>query len=75
MEELRKFRGVSSSFLTMPPYCYQCSLAYVQPSEVNAPDGVWRKNVIQLFTDKTDGIEIEAEVLFNLIFCEIFFPF
>lgn len=62
LAELRRFRGISTNFLSLPPYCYQCSLAFVQPSQVNAPDGVWRKETNQLFAQKTDGIELEAEV-------------
>lgn len=62
LKDLRRFRGVSSHFLTLPPYCYQCSLAFIQPSQVNAPDGVWRAEAIKMFVDKTDGIELEIEV-------------
>lgn len=62
LKDLRRLRGVSSNFLTLPPYCYQCALAFIQPSQVNAPDGVWRPEAVEMFVDKTDGIEIQIEV-------------
>lgn len=62
MEDLRRMRGVAAKFITEPPYCYPCALAFIQPSQVNAPDGVWRKEAIQAFDDLTDGIELEANV-------------
>lgn len=62
LNELRAFRGVSSQFITLPPYCYQCSLVYIQPSQVNAPDGIWTAEDNRIFVAKTDGVELEIEV-------------
>lgn len=62
LTDLRRLRGVSANYLSLQPFCYQCSLAFVQPSQVNAPDGVWRREANKKFIDKTDGIELEAEV-------------
>ncbi|XP_031628409.1 probable ATP-dependent RNA helicase spindle-E [Contarinia nasturtii] len=62
LSKLRRLRGVSSHFLSLPPYCYQCSLAYIQPSQLNAPDGVWQQEANLLFVEQTDGIEVEAEI-------------
>lgn len=65
MNELRRLRGVSSRYLTLPPYCFPCSLAYIQPSLMNCPDGVWKPTHNKQFIDKTDGVELKAEVKHN----------
>lgn len=62
LEKLRRLRGVASSFMQDPPYCFECSLERVQPSQVNAPDGVWPTKATHAFDQKTDGKEIVFEV-------------
>lgn len=62
LDQLKRFRGVSSKYLSIPPYCFQCSLAFIQPSQVNMPNGVWTDDSKHIFSSKTDGIEIKIEV-------------
>lgn len=65
LKDLKKLCGVSATFKDLhdhPPYCFECSLAYTQPSQVNAPDGIWTKESTEMFTELTDGKQIEAEV-------------
>lgn len=62
LKELKRLRGVAVRFLSEPPYCFPCALSSIQPSIINCPDGVWNHESKQLFVNKTDGIELEADV-------------
>lgn len=70
LKDLKILRGVSATFKSLddhPPYCYECALAYTQPSQVNAPDGIWTKKSTEEFFRLTDDKEIEIEVYFIII--------
>lgn len=62
LDYLKQMRGVSAQYIEDPPYCYQCALAQVQPSQVNAPDGIWTAKAKKLFDDKTDGKNVKIKV-------------
>lgn len=62
LKALKRLRGVATQYMEVPSNCFECSLAKVQPSQVNAPDGVWQTEANKEFMDKTDGEEIEIEV-------------
>lgn len=54
--------GVAAQFKSLPPYCFECTLSNIQPSQITTPDGIWSKRSKEDFIKKTDGIEVEAEV-------------
>lgn len=66
LDELRRLRGVGAvRFLTEPPYCFPCALSSIQPSMINCPDGIWNLESKQLFVNKTDGEEVDADVRYQ----------
>lgn len=64
LKDLRKLTGVAAQYANPPPYCFECTLANIQPSQLTAPDGIWTKQSKEDFIEKTDGIEVEAEVYY-----------
>lgn len=62
LSELKSLRGVPNQFLLDPPHCFQCAPAFIQPSQVRAPDGIWPKKGKECFVNKTDGNEVKIEV-------------
>lgn len=69
LSDVRRFRGVSVGFMAIPPRCFECSLAQVQPSIINAPDGLWPIKANTLFRELTEGEKVEAEV--SECFCNL----
>lgn len=57
--------GLAAQHIEKPPYCFECSLANIQPSQFSSPDGVWNKRSTAVFVSNTDGIEVDAEVCFQ----------
>lgn len=62
LSELKSLRGVSNQFLLDPPHCFQCAPAFIQPSQMRAPDGIWPTGGKECFVAKTDGKEIKIKV-------------
>lgn len=52
--------------MDLPPRCFECGLAQLQPSLVQCPDGFWPNEAIELFKEKTDLKLVNIEV--NSIF-------
>lgn len=49
-------------FIDIPPRSFECSLAQLQPSVINAPNGLWPEEARKLFRNLTEGVEVMAEV-------------
>lgn len=48
---------------TMPPRCFPCQLAEIQPSTSNISGGyLWDRKAIELFNEYTMGCAVKAEV-------------
>lgn len=62
LSELKSLRGVSNQFLLDPPHCFQCAPAFIQPSQVRAPDGIWPKGGETFYDDETGGKDVKIEV-------------
>lgn len=60
-KDLRKMSGVSAQFIRIPPRCFRCALVGIQPSILNAPNGIWPKEAVEMFR-KLTADEVEAEV-------------
>lgn len=62
LNELKRLRGVAVRYLSEPPCCFQCALAFIQPSHINCANGVWKHEGKQRFVEKTDGIQLKVKV-------------
>lgn len=59
----------------MPPRCFECRLAEIQPSTANISGGhAWDRRVIERFQQTVLNRRVKAEVIFNLAFFSVFFP-
>lgn len=58
----------------MPPRCFECRLAEIQPSTANISGGhAWDRRVIERFQQTVLNRRVKAEVIFNLAFFSVFF--
>lgn len=48
--------------MDLPPRCFECSLAQLQPSQIRYPNGEWPSEAVSLFKTKTESRLIEIEV-------------
>lgn len=60
-----KYCGAQRKFIDLPPRCFQCGLAQLQPSQIRYPTGHWPVEAIHLFKQKTEQKMIQIEV-YNL---------
>lgn len=59
---MRKLSGVSAQYIRIPPKCFRCALKGIQPSILNAPNGIWPKEATELFRKLTaDEVEVEVK--------------
>lgn len=49
--------------MDLPPRCFECCLAEVQPSRINYPDGIWPNAAVNVLKDLTNDQEVNAEVI------------
>lgn len=61
-EKLRRFRGVSVQYATIPPRVFECRLAEVQPSSLSSERSIWTKKAKEYFEELVNGVEVLAEV-------------
>lgn len=59
---LRNPQMIALDFMKLPPRCFECSLAELQPSTINCPDGKWPSEAIKCFEEFIGDGEIEAEI-------------
>lgn len=59
---LRDPQMVASDFMELPPRCFECSLAELQPSTINCPNGVWPRESLKCFEKYTKDGEVEADI-------------
>lgn len=58
----------------MPPRCFECRLAEIQPSTANISGGhAWDRRVIERFQQTVLNRRVKAEVIFNLTFLSVIF--
>lgn len=62
-----EYCGKQRKFFDLPPRCFKCSLAEVQPSQIRNPNGVWPNEAIALFEKLTSQKSIEIEVWISLL--------
>lgn len=48
--------------MDLPPRCFECGLAQLQPSQIQYPNGFWPNEANELLKEKTDQITVEIEV-------------
>lgn len=58
---LRRLRGVSASYLEIPPRVFECRLACLQPSELHSARYGW-ESTMKRFKAKTNNIPVIAKV-------------
>lgn len=59
---LRDPRMIASDFMKLPPRCFECSLAELQPSTINCPDGEWPRAAQKCFEEYVKDGEVEADI-------------
>lgn len=59
--------GTNRKFIDLPPRCFECGLAKLQPSQIRYPNGHWPIEAIALFKRKIENTLIEIEVQFKYI--------
>lgn len=59
---LRDPRLIASDFMKLPPRCFECSLAELQPSTINYPIGVWPREAQKCFEEYVKDVEVEADI-------------
>lgn len=60
-DQFFEYCGSSRKFIDLPPRCFECSLAEVQPSQLRYPDG-WPNAANDLFKLETNQRLIEIVV-------------
>lgn len=63
IECIYEYCGKQRAFFDLPPRCFECSLAQLQPSQVRYLNGFWPNEAIELFKQQTTTGPIEIEVL------------
>lgn len=66
-ENVYEYCGKRNSFFDLPPRCFECALAEIQPSQIRYPNGIWSSEAIALFERETTKRIIELEVTLNNI--------
>ncbi|XP_055325146.1 probable ATP-dependent RNA helicase spindle-E isoform X2 [Sitodiplosis mosellana] len=61
-ECIYRYCGRLRTFFDLPPRCFECRLAQMQPSQIRYPSGNWPIEAITLFRNKTEQRTIEIEV-------------
>lgn len=61
-EQLYDYCGSLRKFIDLPPRCFECGLAQLQPSLVRYPNSIWSIDAINLFRDKFMNQLVEIEV-------------
>lgn len=61
-QQIFKYCGKQRKFMDLPPRCFECGLAQVQPSQVRYPNGHWPNEAIELFKRNTDQRTVDIEV-------------
>lgn len=59
---LRDPQMIALDFMELPPRCFECSLAELQPSTINCPDGVWPRAARKCFEEYVKDGEVEADI-------------
>lgn len=62
VENAYEYCGKQRKFIDLPPRCFKCSLAQLQPSQVRNPNGFWPPEANRIFKEKTAQMLIEIEV-------------
>lgn len=62
IDQLYHYCGTIKNVFDLPPRCFECRLAQLQPSQIRYPYGVWSSNAIELFKAKAINQPIEIEV-------------
>lgn len=60
--QLFEYSGTSRKFIELPPRCFECSLAEVQPSQLRYVDGLWSNAANDLLKFETNQRLIEIVV-------------
>lgn len=60
--KLRRFRGVSAQFVDVPARVFECRLAEIAPSSLNATKSQWTDNAKAMFIEQTDNQIVIADV-------------
>lgn len=63
-----EYCGTSRKFIDLPPRCFECGLAKVQPSQIRYPDGLWPNAAIDLLKFETNQRLIEIMVSCSIKF-------
>lgn len=68
IENVYEYCGKQREFFDLPPRCFECGLAQLQPSQIRYPNGHWPSEAITLFKNVTHKNTVEIEVRFVGIF-------
>lgn len=68
-DQLFEYYGSSRKFVDLPPRCFECGLAGVQPSQLRCSNGLWPNaaNDLLKFESNQRLIEIEANFCNEII--------
>lgn len=61
-DKLRRFRGVSAQFVDVPARVFECRLAEIAPSSLNATTSQWTDNAKGIFIEQTENQILIADV-------------
>lgn len=62
MANIYEYCGKQRIFFDLPPRCFECSLAQLQPSQIRYPNGHWPIEAKTLFENETQQKIVEIEV-------------
>lgn len=63
-----EYCGEQRQFFDLPPRCFECSLAQIQPSLIRYPNGHWPIEATKLFVDETRHKNIEIQVGYDFYY-------
>lgn len=62
IDNIYEYCGKNREFFDLPPRCFECSLAQIQPSQIQYPSGQWPIEAKTLFENQMQQKTIEIEV-------------
>lgn len=65
IDNMYRYISDIKKFVDLPPRCFECRLAEMQPSQINYPDEKWSLEAIEMFKGYVDQRIIEIEVRTN----------
>lgn len=68
LNKLFEYCGTLKRFMSLPPRCFVCRLAQMQPTQFYSPNGLWSSDLNKLFKEKTYNREIKIDVRYPSLF-------